>query len=223
MNYVDFSKSILSSLYNDDSASIPLMVETFIEQCHQHRIHPSALKTCINKCLDYIPLSDNKITVMNAEQYEANKTKVWESKSSEAVLTNAVEAFDTLSFWTDAPGAVDSTVTKKEIADVISYIGLHYRDKLTLEMIANHVNFSENYLSRVFREQVGMSLFQYINYIRMNKAAELIMKGQTYMKEVASAVGISDQFYFSRMFKKQFGVSPTDYKSHAMQSSQPMK
>lgn len=223
VNYVDFSKSILHYLYKDDTASIMLMLETFTEQAHQNRIHPLALQTFINKCLDYIPLCDNKITVTNAEEYEGNKNKVWDCKSSDALLAIAMEALEDLSFWTDVPSSLDSTVTRKEIADVITYIGLHYRDKITLEMIADHVNFSENYLCRVFRDQMGLSLIQYINNVRMNKAAELIMKGHTYIKEISALVGISDQFYFSRMFKKQFGVSPTDYKSHVTQSSQQKK
>ena len=102
---------------------------------------------------------------------------------------------------------------------MIQYIESHYQDKITLEMIADHVNFSENYLCRVFKEQVGTSLITYINHVRMDKAAALIMQGSTYMKEVASLVGISDQFYFNRLFKKQFGISPSEYKSRQLAST----
>ncbi|WP_053375005.1 response regulator transcription factor [Paenibacillus sp. FJAT-27812] len=223
VNYVDFSKSILDFLYKDESSSIQLMLKTFTEQAHQSSIHPFALKTFMNKCLDYLPLCDTQITILNAEQYDRNKNNVLECKSSDALLAIAMEALDGLSLWKNAPRSLDSSVTKKEIVDVIRYIELHYRDKITLEMIADHVNFSENYLCRVFRDQMGMSLIHYINNVRMNKAAELIMKGHTYIKEISALVGISDQFYFSRMFKKQFGVSPTDYKSHVTQLSQQKK
>ncbi|RUS43310.1 response regulator [Cohnella sp. AR92] len=223
VNYVDFSNSILHYFFKDDRESILLMLRTFVEQSHQRRIRPYALKTFINKCLDYLPLSDNKISVMNAEQYEELKNNVRNCRNSETLLATAMEALDSLSFWTDVPRSHHSTVTRQEIADVISYIGLHYQDKITLEMIAEHVRFSENYLCRVFRDQMGMSLIQYINNVRMNKAAELIMRGHTYIKEIAALVGIGDQFYFSRMFKRQFGVSPSDYKSHVMQAGQQKK
>lgn len=223
VNYVDFSNIILDFLYKDDSASIQSMLKAFTEQAHQSSIHPIALKTFINKCLDYLPLCDTQITMMNAEQYESNKNNVLECKNSDALLAITIEALDGLSLWNHAPKSLDSSVTKKEIVDVISYIELHYRDKITLEMIADHVNFSENYLCRVFRDQMGVSLIHYINNVRMNKAAKLIMKGHTYIKEISTLVGISDQFYFSRMFKKQFGVSPTDYKSHLMQLGQQKK
>lgn len=223
VNYVDFSNSILHDLYKDDYASIYSLLKSFMEKSHQNSIHPYALKTFINKCLDYLPLSNNKINVIDTERYEINKNKVLECKSSDALLAITLEALEGLSIWIDAPQSIDSSVTKKEITEVINFIGLHYRDKITLEMIADHVNFSENYLSRVFREQMGISLIHYINNVRMNKAAELIMKGHTYIKEISTLVGISDQFYFSRMFKKHFGVSPTDYKSHVIESSKKRK
>lgn len=219
VNYVDFSKSLLQYVYNDDSASISSLLKTFTQQCQQNSIHPVALKTFMNKCLDYIPLCNNQIMIMNVEQYEKNINDVWDCKTSNALLSIAMEALEGLRLGTDGSGSTDAQVTKKEIAEVIKYIELHYQDKITLEMIADHVNFSENYLCRVFREQVGTSLIHYINNVRMNKAADLIMKGHTYIKEISSLVGISDQFYFSRMFKKHFGVSPSDYRAHVMQAS----
>jgi len=218
-NYVDFSSSLLRYWYEHDDASIQSFLKTFTQQCKEHSIHPLALKSFITKCLDYIPLSDSKVTITNAERFEASKNNVWSCNNPAALLAAAMDAFHCLSLGADAS---DSPVVKKEIADVITYIEEHYRDKITLEMIADHVNFSENYLCRVFREQTGTSLINYINNVRMNKAADLIMKGHTYIKEIASLVGISDQFYFSRMFKKHFGVTPTDYKAHILQGNQRM-
>lgn len=219
VNYVDFSNTILQSLYRDESDSIVSQLHTFMQQCKENCLHPFAVKTFINKCLDYLPLSDNKVKMTNAEQYERNTNKVLECKNSDGLLAIALEAIDGLNLWTDVPHSFDSSVTKKEIAEVISFVETHYQEKIKLEMIADHVNFSENYLCRVFREQTGISLIHYINNVRMNKAADLIMQGHTYIKEISAFVGISDQFYFSRMFKKKFGVSPTDYRSYVLSKS----
>jgi len=218
VNYVDFSNSLLPYVYKNDNASILSLLKTFTQQCKQNSIHPFALKTFMNKCLDYIPLCDNQIMMTNAEQYEKNINNIWDCKTSKALLSIAMDALEGLRLGTDVSSSSDIHIIKKEIAEVIRYIELHYQDKITLEIIADHVNFSENYLCRVFREQVGTSLIHYINNVRLNKAADLIMKGHSYIKEVSSLVGISDQFYFSRMFKKHFGVSPTDYRTHVMQA-----
>lgn len=218
VNYVDFSKTLLQHIYSDDKALMSSLLKALAEQCRESSIHPLAFKTFINKCLDYIPLCSNKITLSNAEQYKGNKNKVSECQSSDALLSIAIEALDSLLLTPEALASSDHVIVKKEIAEVINFIELHYQDKITLELIAEHVNFSENYLCRVFKEQTGTSLIHYINNVRMNKAAELILQGRTYIKEVSSLVGISDQFYFSRVFKKYFGVAPTDYRAHVMQS-----
>lgn len=215
-NYVDFSITLIRHWHEHDKDSIKASLKAFAQQCKHDGIHPFAVKTFIVKCLDYIPLCDNKIHIDNTEHYEKSKKNVLDCKNIEALLEHTTQAFHDLALLTDTS---DSHISKKEIADVIHYIETHYKDKITLEMIADYVNFSENYLCRVFKEQVGTSLINYINNIRMNKAAELIMNGQIYIKEVSSQVGISDQFYFSRLFKKHFGVSPTEYKAHSLQAN----
>ncbi|RJX37508.1 response regulator [Paenibacillus pinisoli] len=217
-NYVDFSNAILRLLYEEDHVSIARLLTDFVEQAKHNGVHPAALKSFVYKCLDYLPLCDPKLKIKNPEEYEANWSKILECKSSETLLAFTMAALEELRLWTEISSVQNVPVTRKEIAEVVQYIGSRYQDKITLEMIADHVNFSENYLCRVFRDQMGVSLIHYLNTVRMNKAAELIMKGHTYIKEIAALVGIGDQFYFSRMFKKQFGVSPTDYKSHVLAS-----
>ncbi|MCM3634301.1 response regulator transcription factor [Paenibacillus camelliae] len=218
VNYVDFSSALLQHVYEDDTAAVSSMLKAFTNQCQQNKIHPLALKTFLHKCLDYIPLCASRLIVLDTELYEDCISKIKACKSSDSLLTYAIKALDELRVEADRSSSPHTLAVKKEIGEVIKYVNLHYKDKITLEMIADYVNFSENYLCRVFREQMGTSLIHYINSVRMNKAADLIMKGHTYMKEVAALVGISDQFYFSRMFKKHFGVSPTDYRAHISES-----
>ena len=59
-----------------------------------------------------------------------------------------------------------------------------------------------------------MSFTNYINQIRMEKAGELIRESTSnvYMKEISAAVGIDDQLYFSRIFKKYYGITPSEYR-----------
>lgn len=214
-NYVDYSNSLLKDIYAGDKSSVSASLKAFAEKCRENSIHPAAFKMFMAKCLDYIPLSSDKITMSSAGQYERNTDKVLECQDADTLVHIAGESLNSLRLETAEPGLLDHVIVKKEIAEVITFIEQHYQDKITLEMIAEHVNFSENYLCRVFREQTGTNIVHYINNVRMKKAADLILKGHTYIKEVACAVGISDQFYFSKMFKKHFGISPTDYKAHA--------
>lgn len=106
------------------------------------------------------------------------------------------------------------TTHNRDVKQTIDYINANYQKKLTLSLIAKQVNLSENYLSRIFKEEVGQSIIHYINTVKMEKAAELILKGNPYVKEISTQIGIHDQFYFTRLFKKHFGVNPSEYKDY---------
>ena len=214
-NYVDYSISILQQWQKDGRDSIKHVLESLAQKCKRNQIHPDTVKEFMMKCLDYIPLSESKIQIHDAEQYDHHRKKIPKCKTMDALLTETWQAFECLTLSSEASTL---PVLKKEVQDVIHYIESHYQDKITLEMIADHVNFSENYLCRVFKEQIGTSLITYINNVRMNKAAELITQGSTYMKEVSALVGISDQFYFNRLFKKHFGISPSEYKPRPLEA-----
>ncbi|MDR2547822.1 MAG: response regulator [Lachnospiraceae bacterium] len=100
---------------------------------------------------------------------------------------------------------------RKEILSVLFFIHLHYREKLTLDDIADSVNLNRSYISRLFKQETGQGIFTYLNGLRMKKAAALLAEGGTYVREVAAAVGIDDQFYFTRLFKKHYNVAPSEY------------
>ena len=101
---------------------------------------------------------------------------------------------------------------QKEVREVMQFIHTHYSEKITLDDVAGVVNMSNAHLCRLFKRQTGNNIFEYINVLRMKKAASLIEAGETYMREVASTVGIDDQFYFTRLFRKHFGMPPSEYR-----------
>ena len=101
---------------------------------------------------------------------------------------------------------------KKEVIDVLKFLNLYYGEKLTLDDIANAVNLNRSYICRIFKQDTGIPMFQYLNDLRMRKAAELIDAGHFYIREVAGLVSFDDPFYFARVFKKYHQVSPSDYR-----------
>lgn len=107
---------------------------------------------------------------------------------------------------------------KKEVRDALLYVYFHYAEKVQLEDVSNAVNLNSSYLCRLFKQETGTSIFKFLNDLRMQKAAAMLENGDSYMKEVAAAVGIDDQFLFARVFKKYYGMPPRDYaKQHAKQ------
>ena len=74
------------------------------------------------------------------------------------------------------------------------------------------VDISPYYFSKVFKDETGENFIEYLTTIRIEKAKELLRGSNLSMKEICSAVGYSDPNYFSRTFKKNVGVTPTEYK-----------
>ena len=100
---------------------------------------------------------------------------------------------------------------KNDVAKTIAYIEENYMHRLTLASISANVNLSSSYLCRVFKSEVGISITNYLNNLRIRKAATLIKEQALSLKEISAMVGIDDQLYFSRLFKKCMGISPSEY------------
>ena len=88
------------------------------------------------------------------------------------------------------------------------YIQKNIDHKLTLNELADYVNFNPNYISGYFKQKTGQTLSFYINNQKMIYAKKLLDGGQYKIKEISEMVGYDDAFYFSRCFKRYFGYSP---------------
>ncbi|MGP3784612.1 helix-turn-helix domain-containing protein [Paenibacillus sp. 1A_MP2] len=106
-------------------------------------------------------------------------------------------------------------VTSKEkdmVEEIIQYIHEHFNESISLESLAEQWNYSIQYLSKQFKLRTGRSPIEYVIQARMAKAKELMIRTDATAQEIASSVGYSDVFYFTRLFKKQVGMTPGQYK-----------
>ncbi|OUS77969.1 hypothetical protein B1748_04145 [Paenibacillus sp. MY03] len=106
---------------------------------------------------------------------------------------------------------------RKEVLQVIAILHERLDDKMTLDMLATSVSLNESYLCRIFKQDTGKSIFQYINELKIDRAVELLKQRDARIKEVALSVGIEDPFYFNRLFKKMVGVSPSEYRKNVLE------
>ncbi len=91
------------------------------------------------------------------------------------------------------------------------YIHEHYREKLTLSDIAEHLNISSGYLSTSFSSCTNQTVSDYIAEVKIEHAKELIDSGQYLIYEIANQLGFENAYYFSKVFKKVTGMSPKNY------------
>lgn len=100
---------------------------------------------------------------------------------------------------------------RPEIQLVLNYIHEHYVERITLQDLAVYACLNEAYLSRLFKVETKKTLNSYLNELRIYKAKQLLKQPDIMVKEVAQLVGIKDQLYFNRVFKKFCGENPTEY------------
>jgi AraC family transcriptional regulator of arabinose operon len=92
------------------------------------------------------------------------------------------------------------------------YIQQHYSEEVVLDDIARAAGRSVSFFSRKFRSDTGYSPVGYLNYIRIQKACQLLHFTDIRVNELAFKVGFNDPFYFSRYFRKHIGISPFQYR-----------
>ncbi len=94
----------------------------------------------------------------------------------------------------------------------MEYVRANYDKKLSLDEIARNAFLSKAYLSSIFKEEIGESLTNYINRVRIEKSKVLLLDKEVSLIDIANLCGFEDQSYFTRVFKKMVGISPKKYR-----------
>jgi len=94
----------------------------------------------------------------------------------------------------------------------VAYINENYRDKITIQTLASLANMSESNFYAVFKKQRGISPIAYLNNYRLSVAADQLTDTSNPISEISYSVGINDPLYFSKLFKKIYGMAPKEYR-----------
>lgn len=100
----------------------------------------------------------------------------------------------------------------KPVEDACKYIDTHYGDNISLDELAEVLQLSPTYFSRLFKAEMDMGFLDYVTQVRLEKAKALLTDSNCSVKEISYQVGYSDDKYFSKLFKKQVGIKPTEYR-----------
>lgn len=117
-----------------------------------------------------------------------------------------------------------SLTSKKHplLDEIISYIQSNYREKITLENTAHKFHISQSYLGMLFRDNIKISFYNYVQQIRLSKAKAMIESG-VQLNLISSQVGFLDYSSFYRAFKKEYSISPSEYRDLNIYSNNNMK
>lgn len=98
-------------------------------------------------------------------------------------------------------------------AEIRAYIDAHYGEDINLDKIAEKFYFSREYVGRIFRAQYGCAVYEYIQQVRMEQALKLLQNKKLSLQTIADCLGYSSADYFSKAFRRFYGISPRDYKN----------
>lgn len=118
------------------------------------------------------------------------------------------------SFLYDDQFSLSEKNRRKDAVELsISYMQEQLAEALTLGGLAQAVNLSASHYSHIFRKRTGFSPMEYFNHLKIQKACQYLIFTDMRIKEIAYKLGMTDPYYFSRMFNKLMGVSPNHYRA----------
>lgn len=102
--------------------------------------------------------------------------------------------------------------TEKDISDIILYLHTNYDKKVTIEELTDIFHINRTTLSKKFRKSMGLSIIDYLVKYRIKMASVMLRETALPIAEILNRVGFNDSVYFSRMFKKHMGYTPSSYR-----------
>ena len=209
----DTEEAVLSLLRAGDADGLQALLAGIFERLAHNRSPGFAYER--NAALHLVLLSGRVLLEGNllTEEWEQRELAVWERALKQETLLDLqrlTEAY--LLELCAAVGQKRRGRAGNVIERIERLIGERYRENLTAAEIAAGVYLSPTYVSLLFKQETGETLFEYLTKVRIERAKELLLDPQTKFYEVSEAVGYSDPSHFSKVFKKMTGLTPSAFR-----------
>ena len=111
----------------------------------------------------------------------------------------------------DKKKAKDSNILSAKAEEIAEYISEHCNENIKLEDIEKHFSFSKAYICRIFKRRFSQTILEYQTELKMEQAAKMLLEDKYSITQISDMLNFSTVHYFSSCFKKNFGVSPSQY------------
>ena len=212
-NYpIDLEKQLFDAVAKGDSKLALEKAGRFFEWMEE--TYPDSLMDIRLKTLEFVLWSEHLAYESGGMSYRFKAREDWLP-----MLMQMPGLKEIKSWFVDKIAAASRNVaTKREEKSVSlvekakSYINENFQKDLSLDEISREYDISPYYFSKIFKDETGENFIEYLTGVRMEKAKQLLLNKELSMKEICSMVGYADPNYFSRSFKKNVGVTPTEYR-----------
>jgi AraC-like DNA-binding protein len=157
----------------------------------------------------YVPFADSRTDLFNALYAMLESGYGFENLSYVNLL---FPQFLSSFLFNDKFDSSPKKASEDQVELSFKYMQDNLDQNLTLEMIAKNANSSASHFSAVFKKRTGFPPIEYFNHLKIQKACQYLQFTPLRIKEVAFKIAINDQYYFSRLFTKVMGMSPSEYR-----------
>lgn len=209
---IELERDLFTVLKGGDVGGMRLRAEEFFDWIEKKA--PSDLSSMRLKALELVLRAETDAFAAGAINYAYNSRKDYLGQ------IDALSSAEEIKVWfldhlTRVTSAIrdriedqsESTVTKAK-----KYIQENFANEISLDDVSRAVNVSPYYFSKLFKEEVGVNFIEYLTELRIEKAKELLRDDTLPVREVSALAGYPDQNYFSRIFKKQTGLTPRQFR-----------
>ncbi|HJA25132.1 MAG TPA: response regulator [Candidatus Fournierella merdigallinarum] len=206
---VDFSReldSLRPLLQKQESGQARALLNGLWAECEAKQLTQKQLSGVIKAVLRQSPKAEL------GEEADYYVSLLTENAEDYAALTSQADAL-LLEGGTDQAFRLNDKSSRAIIGSVAEYLQAHAAEHISLQSVAEEFGFNYTYLSYLFKKNMGRSPSEYLTACRIERAKELLRRNREYsVKEVAALAGYDDPYYFSRIFKNNTGLSPSEYR-----------
>ena len=169
--------------------------------------------------------STDDVYIVHGLDNQKYKERIFEIISLQGVSTSRYFQangilFQIMAMLFDDINFQESNWGKNSVVDEVKfYLDINYAEKIKLRDVAKSFGIHPNYLTRIFHEKYGISPKQYLISLKLKKARRLLTTTELSVSVISSSLGFDDQLAFSKIFKKEFAVSPSEYRKQSRISS----
>ncbi|GIP37175.1 hypothetical protein J31TS4_04550 [Paenibacillus sp. J31TS4] len=210
---------LANALAAGNEAAAAQAVDEAFASLRESRPSHRAVRACIDRTLAIVRVAALHLTELNPG-LDCGSPETFDGRAFDPYWSAAATA-ERLKAYFGHLAALRSGVRQEQgcravIRDVKRYLNAQFSGRVTLEETARHFHLSKNYLSELFKSETGQTFTRYVNQLRIQKAKELIVHTNDTVSDISDKTGFSDFRYFSRVFRRYTGVSPTEYKARMM-------
>ena len=119
-------------------------------------------------------------------------------------------------FDSDGDSYRKGTFVNSYVTSAMRYMETNFAQPMSIDTVADHIGINRSYLCRLFRSEINITPMEYLNDIRIQNARQLLVTTPIPVTDVGSAVGISTQSAFYRLFSEKYGITPGKYRRAAL-------